>query len=120
MIQKWSVLALLIGIGFGTAGVLADESSLPDLVGNWTGTSDGFHAGAGYFHDGDYRYVLNIGQQEGRIFNGTFIVSGLDPTREYPFSGVIAHDMKSLEMPNSVPGWIPGICCHLMRWNLSC
>ncbi|MDD1728499.1 MAG: hypothetical protein LUQ50_05450 [Methanospirillum sp.] len=98
MIRKWALLVLLISIGFGPAGVLADEPSLPDLVGNWTGTSEGFHAGSGYFHAGDYRYVLTIGQQEGRIFNGTLIVSGLDPTREYLLSGVIAHDMKTLEI----------------------
>lgn len=98
MIQKRILLVFLLCIGIGTTGAMADESLIPDLVGNWSGTSDGFHAGTGYFHPGDYHYVLNISQQEGRIFNGTLIVSGLDPTREYPLSGVIAHDMKTLEI----------------------
>lgn len=89
---------LLLFIGIGTPLVMADESSTPDLVGNWTGTSDGYHSGAGYFHAGDYHYILNIRQQEGRIFNGTLIVSGLDPSRDYLFSGVIAHDMKTLQI----------------------
>ncbi|MDD1724915.1 MAG: hypothetical protein LUQ07_07285 [Methanospirillum sp.] len=98
MIRNGVLLVLLLIIGIGTVGVMADESLVPDLVGNWTGTSEGFHSGFGYFHAGDYHYVLNIGQQEGRIYNGTLTVSGLDPTRDYPFSGVISHDMKTLEI----------------------
>lgn len=96
--KRMMLLVLLLGIGITTTLTMADETSLPDLVGNWTGTSSGFHAGTGYFHAGDYQYVLTISHQEGRIFNGTLLVSGLDPTREYPFSGVIAHDMKTLEI----------------------
>ncbi|PWR73693.1 hypothetical protein [Methanospirillum lacunae] len=98
MMQNSGILVLLIVIGVGIMGVMADESLIPNLVGNWTCTSEGFHSEPGYFHAGDYQYILNIGQQEGRIFNGTLIVSGLDPTREYPFSGVVAHDMKTLHI----------------------
>lgn len=98
MIQNKVILVLLLVIGVGTLGGMAYESSIPDLVGNWTGTSEGFHSDPGYFHAGDYQYILSIGEQEGRIFNGTLIVSGLDPTREYRFSGVIAHDMKTLHI----------------------
>ncbi|WP_319578316.1 hypothetical protein [uncultured Methanospirillum sp.] len=98
MIKIRVMLVLLLIMGVGTTGGMADESSIPDLVGNWTGTSEGFHSEPGYFHAGDYQYILSIGQQEGRIFNGTLIVSGVDPTREYRFSGVIAHDMKTLHI----------------------
>ena len=92
------MLVLLLFIGVGTIGCMADKSPIPDLVGNWTGTSEGFHSVPGYFHQGDYQYILSIGEQKGRIFNGTLTVSGLDPTREYRFSGVIAHDMKTLHI----------------------
>ncbi len=88
----------LLAGGLWTVPVLADESVVPDLVGTWNGTSDGYHAGYGYFHPGDYQYVLSINEQEGRIFHGTLIVSGLDPTKEYPLSGVVSHDMKTLEI----------------------
>ena len=92
------LVILLLCIGIGITHGMADQTFSPDLIGNWTGTSEGFHSGFGYFHAGDYHYILHIRDQQGRIFNGTLIVSGLDPTREYPFSGVIAHDMKTLEI----------------------
>lgn len=98
MIRAFLFLVFLLLFGIGITIVAADESSIPDLIGNWTGTSYGYHSAAGYFHAGDYQYILKIGQQEERVFNGTLTVSGIDPTRSYPFSGIIAHDMKTLHI----------------------
>jgi hypothetical protein len=96
MIPRLIFILFLLYAGLLCIPAIADESVIPDLVGSWTGSSEGYHSATGYFHEGAYQYLLNVAHQEGRIFNGTLMVSGMEPTRSYPFSGVVGTDMKSL------------------------
>jgi hypothetical protein len=76
----------------------ADVISTPDLKGNWTGTSVGHYAIDGYVGEGTYSYDLVIKEQNGRVVNGTLYERGIKENNEYNFSGIIAHDMKTLNV----------------------
>ena len=88
-------LILLLCTTIGLSFVSADTTEIPDLVGNWTGTSTGHNAVKGYFQEGDYGYVFSVTEQKGRIFNGTLYVTEKENITAYPYSGVISHDLKS-------------------------
>lgn len=89
---------LIMAVCFCLTTVSADIVSVPDLVGNWTGTSSGHYAEIGYIEEGTYTYTLVIPEQRDRVFNGTLIEEGIDGHREYRFSGIIAPDMKELQI----------------------
>lgn len=80
-------------------GVFADSATIPDLKGNWTGTSVGHTKGGGYDDLLTYIYKLSIVEQKDRAFNGTIAFVNKSDEKylgEFGFSGVIGPDMKSL------------------------
>ncbi|PKL60840.1 MAG: hypothetical protein CVV33_00610 [Methanomicrobiales archaeon HGW-Methanomicrobiales-4] len=79
--------------------VSAETESIPDLVGNWTGTSVGHMKQSGYEGSLGYNYTLSIEEQKGRTFNGTLYIFGPDYNGSTGFSAAIGHDMKNFYMP---------------------
>jgi hypothetical protein len=77
----------------------ADTPKVPDLVGNWTGTSSGHEKVGGYEGFSDYQLLLSVTEQRDRVFNGTLSFKSIS-TNEIDetvgFSGVIGPDMKSV------------------------
>jgi hypothetical protein len=86
----------LFVISTGLSVSAAELSEIPDLVGNWTGTSTGHNAMDGYFYEGDFTYVFSVTDQNGRVFNGTLYVADINETTLYPYSGIISYDQKTL------------------------
>lgn len=78
--------------------VSAETASIPDLIGNWTGTSVGHMKEGGYETPLDYNYTLSIEDQTGRAFNGTLYITGPNYKGNTGFSAVIGNDMTSLYM----------------------
>ncbi len=92
------VLAALI---FATIGLSAAE--IPNLVGNWTGTYEGYANGIGYTAANETGVItLSISEQLGRLFTGN--LSELGQGTE-GFSGVIALDNRTFYMTESDGGY---------------
>ncbi|WP_236610392.1 hypothetical protein [Methanosphaerula palustris] len=71
----------------------------PSLLGNWTGTMNGYSNGEGYNNWTDYTMTMKVTEQRGRIFSGEFLFtnqSGISSTNKC--AGVIGRDGKTLSM----------------------
>jgi len=80
---------------FMTALMLAiiglSVAEIPNLVGNWTGSYEGYEQGTGYMN---YTGALmTVSEQKGRLFTGNF--SDLDQWKK-GFAGIIALDNSTL------------------------
>jgi hypothetical protein len=87
------LMLAIIGLSFG---------NVPNIVGNWTGLGEGYQNGTGYLNKNEAgALTMMISEQKGRLFTGKFIINDssehkvLSPMTE-GFSGVIAHDNKTL------------------------
>lgn len=101
------VVILMVWAGFSL--VSADTQAVPDLVGNWTGTSVGHYAGEeGFIDEGSFAYNFVIMNQTGLVFSGVLYETGIHGDLFYPFSGVIGHDMKTLYMADHDTGYNTG------------
>ncbi len=88
-------LFLLAGIFVCTA----DSPTVPDIIGNWVGTSVGHDRVHGYLEYPGYDLLMSITKQQGRVFNGTLTVRNrVTGTTDEPegFSGVFGPDRKTL------------------------
>lgn len=108
-----SLLVLLLVIVVGSSVVSADEGIgsgntdvIPNLVGNWTGTSEGYAWDYGFYGE-EYpmEVVLSIIEQKNRVFNGTLFTSGKDYQNTFSFSGIIDHDMQTLYLTEIGTGY---------------
>ncbi|PKL60204.1 MAG: hypothetical protein CVV33_03865 [Methanomicrobiales archaeon HGW-Methanomicrobiales-4] len=95
----------------GTSLTLAD-SKIPDLSGNWTGTSTGHDRAGGFDGPSSWQFLLSVGEQKNRAFNGTISYTNIldkDKTGVIGFSGVIGPDMKTVYLTEyTTPGFIIG------------
>lgn len=91
----WVCMVLLVFFMW-SSGVYADALTVPDLVGNWTGTSVGHYADKGYVDANTFEYTFVVTEQKDRVFNGTLLEEGINGHKEYPYSGIIGPDMKKL------------------------
>jgi hypothetical protein len=95
MKKRCWVLLILLSAGICTARV-------PDLVGNWTGSENGY-----FGEDGSYKLSenmsinLSIVEQKDRLFKGniTYMLNGTKVTEG--FAGAIGLDNKTLYILNS-------------------
>lgn len=86
----------------------APAAAIPDLVGTWTGPSEGYDEGIGFsdYHDLNLRMVVT--EQKGRIFAGRilFVMNGTDTAAE--FAGTIARDGRTFIMAEKGGGYCFG------------
>jgi hypothetical protein len=90
------VFAAYVTICIVITCVTAEESSIPDMTGNWSGTSVGHYNEIGYIEEGFFDDTLMITYQNGQIFNGRLLESGGQGDKSYTFAGVIGPDMKTI------------------------
>ncbi len=103
-----SLLILLIAVG---SSVLADSQTLPNLTGNWSGTSIGYDSEGGYDGPPSWEFLVSITEQRGRVFNGTITFTNvIDPQNndKVDISGVISPDMKTVYLVEYKEGMIIG------------
>jgi len=84
---------------------------VPDLVGNWTGTSVGYDREGGYDSPSNWTFLVSIVEQRGRVFNGTIGYSNIGNqslTGSVCFSGVLGHDLESVYITEFDSGYIIG------------
>ncbi len=99
---KFTVAALLLAvIGLSVADI-------PNLVGNWTGSYEGYVNNIGHANATD-ALTLTISEQKGRLFTGKLSgnLSGLGKDVG-EFSGVIASDNKTFYMTEYDMGYDVG------------
>ena len=93
----WIVI-LLIGLLIGSSYTIADSAAIPDILGNWTGSSVG-HAKALGFFDNVTNMSLIVSEQKGMAFNGTLTyLSAFGVVKKKGFSGVFDSDLKTFYM----------------------
>jgi hypothetical protein len=81
-------------------------ADIPNLVGNWTGSYEGYANGAGYKAANETGAItLVISEQSGRIFAGNLSELGHETEG---FSGVIASDNKTIYMAEYDSGYDVG------------
>lgn len=95
----------------GTSLTFAD-STIPDLSGNWTGTSTGHDRAEGFEGPSSWQFLLSVAEQKDRAFNGTISYTNIfnqDKTGVIGFSGVIGPDMKTVYLTEyTTTGFIIG------------
>jgi hypothetical protein len=81
---------------------------LPDLAGNWTGSSKGYLRETEYrvFHD---EVSMNIVEQDGRFFKGqvSIVMNGTVVTKD--FAGILSRDGKTFETVEYPDGFGDGV-----------
>lgn len=89
------VALMMAAVGLSTA-------EIPNLIGNWTGSFQGYDKDAGYMDVNETgNLIMTISDQRDRVFTGNFILNfslpqtGLVQTTE-GFSGVIGWDNETL------------------------
>jgi len=99
----WIALALIAmtGVGLATNGAInaaaADKPKVPDMAGEWTGTSESVVLGSGGHHPGgsslqdkprlrEVAFALSVAGQEGRRFWGTI----KSPDFSEPFAAIFS------------------------------
>jgi hypothetical protein len=97
----------LLALVFLAMGICAAE--IPDLLGNWSGTWNGYLAkeGSGSMDNGSINYTFT--EQEGRIFVGNISTKLENGTEvDKGFVGVIGLDNHTLSIAESDEGYTQG------------
>ncbi|WP_319537712.1 hypothetical protein [uncultured Methanospirillum sp.] len=85
--------------------------AVPDLTGNWTGTSVGYDREGGYDGPSNWTFLVTIVEQRGRVFNGTIgysNMSNLSQKGSVGFSGVMGNDLESFYLTEYGSGYVIG------------
>jgi hypothetical protein len=92
-----------------TLGTLAASPAMPDLTGNWTGPMEGYDEGVGYTTYPTFRAVMQVTEQHGRIFSGTFEFIPLNGTvARSEFAGAVGRDGRTLTLVEQAGGYCTG------------
>ena len=95
------LLLALAALMFATIGLSAAE--IPNLVGNWTGSFEGYANSGSYIAtDGTAAITLEISEQIGRLFTGNLSELGQVTAS---VSGIIALDNRTFYMTESDGGY---------------
>lgn len=91
---------LILCAGCTTAPAVSPVPAVtPGLLGNWTGSTEGFTKGTGYRDYPWARITMTVTEQNGRFFSGHFTLPQMNGTIRYEgFAGVISPDGKSFHM----------------------
>ena len=87
----------------------AAVAATPSLLGNWTGTMNGYTNGEGYNDWVGYTMTMKVTEQKGRVFSGEFLFlnqSGILSTNTC--AGVVGRDGKTLSMVENGGGYSSG------------
>ena len=85
------------------ASIGLSAAEIPNLVGNWTGSYEGYANGIGYKASNETDAItLVISEQQGRLFTGNLSEMGQETAA---VSGVIALDNQTLYMTESDGGY---------------
>jgi hypothetical protein len=91
----------LVALMFASIGLSAAE--IPNLIGNWTGSYEGYANGIGYKATNETGAItLVISEQQGRLFTGNLREMGQGTAA---VSGVIALDNQTFYMTESDGGY---------------
>lgn len=93
---------MLVTIGLSVA-------SVPNLVGNWTGSFESYANGTGYVNAPIGALTMTISEQKGRLFTGNLSANFSSIKRTKAFSGIIALDNKTLYVAEYDMGYDIGI-----------
>lgn len=91
------------------AATTPSASVIPELTGNWSGTSTGYMYQSGYrvFND---TLTMQVTSQEGSLFTGVLSFPRIDGTRETkPFAGVLGDDGKTIKDIEYPGGFSDGV-----------
>ncbi len=86
----------------------ATAGAIPDLVGNWTGTSTGYVQGTGFTDYPASTFSMKVTEQKDRIFTGEFIYADANVTVRSRFGGVIDRDGTKLSFAEENGGYSQG------------
>jgi hypothetical protein len=91
-----------------TAGAPAAAAAIPDLTGNWTGPMQGYDQGTGFSDYRDFKVVMDVTGQHGRIFAGTITFTANGTASSSGFAGAIGRDGKTLTITEEAGGYCTG------------
>ena len=91
-----------------TPAPTATLSAIPNMVGNWTGTANGYIEGIGYSNYQNGTITMVVTQQQDRIFSGTLIFSSNGTTSSVPFAAAIARDGRTFQEVEKDNGYTTG------------
>ncbi|MDO9539610.1 MAG: hypothetical protein Q7J09_06365 [Methanocalculus sp.] len=80
---------------------VAGDIQTPNLIGDWTGTMNGYVDGIGYTDYSGYTLTLRITEQKDRIFSGEATFSEQLGWESVVFAGVIGRDGRTITMVES-------------------
>ena len=111
MMRRSVIFCFLVCLFVGCSLVSAADQEIPNLVGNWSGTSAGHDRAHGYDGPSNWTYVLSVTDQKDRAFNGTVYYTSVDPngtSGSIGYSGVIGSDMESFYIAEYAEGYCFG------------
>lgn len=94
-----SILILAVLVSGCTTTTQESNIAVPVLVGNWTGTMEGYDYGTGFNDYAGYTMTLVVTEQQDRIFSGEVSFTAPNGTPVWgvtPCAGVIGRDGKEI------------------------
>lgn len=86
----------------------ATEPVIPDLLGTWTGTAQGYTAGSGFTGYGGAPFSLVVTDQQERIIAGYTLLVLNGTGYKTPMAGVIARDGRTIAIVEEKNGYTTG------------
>lgn len=86
----------------------AAEPVIPDLVGTWTGPTQGYARDSGFTNYGNTPFSMVVTEQQGRIFAGHTLLILEGKTYTTPMAGVIGRDGRTLSIVEENNGYTNG------------
>jgi hypothetical protein len=81
----------------------------PNLLGNWSGTMNGYMEGRGYTDFSNETITMRVTEQHDRIFSGVFVFSNrIEIWNSKTFAGVIGRDGRTLSIVEQEGGSCTG------------
>jgi hypothetical protein len=111
------VSLLLLGVLIGGCTTVSQERkntsttavAAPNLLGNWTGTNDGYIEGEGYSAYSGDTMTMRVTEQKGRIFSGDFVFTNQSGVwKTTTGAGEIGRDGKTLTLVQTGGGYSSG------------
>ncbi len=95
-----------------TTAVATDSATttgqIPDLIGNWTGTSKGYIMDEGFTDYPGSTFSMKVTEQKDRLFTGEFIYADANVTVKSRFAGVIERDGTQFSIAEENGGYSRG------------